>query len=104
MMSPKLSLVLLVLDDVWNEDHNECYNLRTSLSSGVEGSKIIVTTRSEKIATIMGTTYIHHLEGLFEDNCWALFKQRTYGHNEDHHPNLSTNWQTNSERNVEVYL
>ncbi|KAL4604416.1 hypothetical protein ACB092_10G192200 [Castanea dentata] len=81
---------LLVLDDVWNEDHNEWDNLRTSLSSGVEGSKIIVTTRSEKVATIMGTTYIHHLEGLSEDNCWTLFKQRAFGHNEDHHPNLST--------------
>ena len=81
---------LLVLDDVWNEDQNEWDNLRTSLSSGVEGSKIIVTTRSEKVATIMGTTYTHHLEGLSEDNCWALFKQRAFGHNEDHHPNLST--------------
>ena len=81
---------LLVLDDVWNEDRNEWENLRTSLSSGVEGSKIIVTTRSEKVATVMDTTYIHHLEGLSEDNCWALFKQRAFGHNEDHHPNLST--------------
>ena len=80
---------LLVLDDVWNEDHNEWDNLRTSLRSGVEGSKIIATTRSEKVASIMGTTYIHHLKGLSDDNCWALFKQRAFGYNEDHHPNLS---------------
>ena len=80
---------LLVLDDVWNEDHNEWDNLRTSLRSGVEGSKIIATTRSEKVASIMGTTYIHHLKGLSDDNCWALFKQRAFGYNEDHHPDLS---------------
>ncbi|GMY17489.1 putative disease resistance protein RGA3 isoform X1 [Fagus crenata] len=79
---------LLVLDDVWNEDHNEWDNLRISLRSGMEGSKIIVTTRSEKVASIMGTTYIHQLKGLSGDNCWALFKQRAFGHNEDHHPNL----------------
>ncbi|KAM4075383.1 hypothetical protein ACB094_10G165800 [Castanea mollissima] len=80
---------LLVLDDAWNEDHNEWDNLRTSLRSGMEGSKIIVTTRSEKVASKIGTTYIHHLKGLSDGNCWALFKQRAFGYNEDHHPNLS---------------
>ncbi len=79
---------LLVMDDVWNEDHNEWDNLRTSLRGGGEGSKIVVTTRSEKVASIMGTTYIHHLNGLSDDYCWALFKQRAFGYNEDHHPNL----------------
>ncbi|XVF36518.1 hypothetical protein REPUB_Repub19eG0064900 [Reevesia pubescens] len=75
---------LLVLDDVWNEDDSEWEKLRMSLRSGVEGSRIIVTTRSKKVALMMGSTYIHQLEGLTDKDCWALFKQRAFGNNEDH--------------------
>ncbi|MED6112318.1 hypothetical protein PIB30_060635 [Stylosanthes scabra] len=40
---------LLVLDDVWNEDHLKWRwsNLRTQLMCGGQGSKILVTTRSK---------------------------------------------------------
>ncbi|KAL5844587.1 hypothetical protein ACOSQ4_010545 [Xanthoceras sorbifolium] len=79
---------LLVLDDVWNEDDNEWDRLRAVLRSGGEGSRIIVTTRSKKVASIMGSTYIHHLEGLSDENCWDLFKQRAFCHNEEEHTNL----------------
>ncbi|XVE60655.1 hypothetical protein DITRI_Ditri05aG0145700 [Diplodiscus trichospermus] len=79
---------LLVLDDVWNEDDSEWEKLRMSLRSGVEGSRIIVTTRSKKVALIMGSTYTHELEGLSDDDCWALFKQRAFGNNEKEHQNL----------------
>ncbi|KDP41536.1 hypothetical protein JCGZ_15943 [Jatropha curcas] len=79
---------LLFLDDVWNEDVNEWDKLRTSLIGGVEGSVIIVTTRSEKVASIMGSAYIHYLEGLSDDCCWGLFKKRAFGQDEDKHRNL----------------
>lgn len=79
---------LLVLDDVWNEDQSEWETLRTLLKSSVEGSAIIVTTRSEKVASIMGTSYIYHLEGLSEESCWSLFKQRAFDHNEEDPSNL----------------
>ncbi|XP_050224226.1 putative disease resistance protein RGA3 [Mercurialis annua] len=79
---------LLVLDDVWNEDDSNWDKLRTSLLGGLQGSTIIVTTRSEKVASIMGTTYIHSLGGLFDDECWSLFKKQAFGHDEDKHRNL----------------
>ncbi|XVF36521.1 hypothetical protein REPUB_Repub19eG0065100 [Reevesia pubescens] len=79
---------LLVLDDVWNEDDSEWEKLRMSLRSGVEGSRMIVTTRSKKVALIMESAYTHQLEGLSDDDCWDLFKQRAFGCNENEHRNL----------------
>ncbi|KAL5705526.1 hypothetical protein ACHQM5_023821 [Ranunculus cassubicifolius] len=74
---------LLVLDDVWNEDQDEWEELNCLLRGGAMGSKIIVTTRSKKVATIMGTTATYDLQALSEDDCWGLFKQRAFGHGEE---------------------
>ncbi|MBA0777173.1 hypothetical protein Gotri_005227 [Gossypium trilobum] len=79
---------LLVLDDVWNEDDVEWEKLRMSLRNGVEGSRIVVTTRSKKVALIMESVYTHQLEGLSDDDCWGLFKQRAFGSNGKEHHNL----------------
>ncbi|KAJ8646475.1 hypothetical protein MRB53_008223 [Persea americana] len=79
---------LLVLDDMWNEDPEEWNRLKHYLS-GARGSKIIVTTRSEKVALIMGTLPPHQLARLSEDDCWSLFKKRAFvPEEEDRHPNL----------------
>eukprot|EP00268_Persea_americana_P054698 TRINITY_DN6291_c0_g1_i4.p1 TRINITY_DN6291_c0_g1~~TRINITY_DN6291_c0_g1_i4.p1 ORF type:complete len:1137 (+),score=191.79 TRINITY_DN6291_c0_g1_i4:1029-4439(+) len=81
---------LLVLDDMWNEDPLEWERLKGYLR-GAQGSKIIVTTRSEKVALIMGTLPPHQLARLSEDDCWSLFKKRAFGSGEeDRHPNLIT--------------
>ncbi|KAJ4962940.1 hypothetical protein NE237_022879 [Protea cynaroides] len=70
---------LLVLDDVWNEDQDKWDKLKYSLTSGIQGCSIIATTRTEKVGSIMGTFPAHHLKGLSEEDCWALFKQRAFG-------------------------
>ncbi|XP_034892149.1 putative disease resistance protein RGA1 [Populus alba] len=44
---------LLLLDDVWNEDAEKWLLLKPFLSKGAGGSKIIVTTRSQRVAEIM---------------------------------------------------
>ncbi|KAJ4964941.1 hypothetical protein NE237_016790 [Protea cynaroides] len=69
---------LLVLDDVWNEDHEKWHNLKASLIIGAKGSKIVVTTRSSKVAGIMGTVPTIILTGLSENESWSLFKIRTF--------------------------
>ncbi|KAM6543163.1 hypothetical protein CsatB_007610 [Cannabis sativa] len=79
---------LLVLDDVWSEDQNEYDDLLKMLRCGGEGSSVLVTSRSEKVASIMGTTCIYPLKGLSEESCWDLFKQRAFGSNEEHRSNL----------------
>nr|GMD84499.1 putative disease resistance protein RGA1 [Ipomoea batatas] len=64
---------LLVLDDVWNEDQHKWKNLRELLMSGCEGSRVIVTTRSIKVAKITGTTTPYNLSGLSDHDCFDLF-------------------------------
>jgi len=45
----------------------------------MQGIKVIITTRSERVASIMGTVPPHGLRALSEDHCWNLFKQRAFG-------------------------
>ncbi|XP_058079874.1 putative disease resistance protein RGA3 [Magnolia sinica] len=57
-------LFLIVLDDVWNDDSD---------------SKILVTTRSEKVAnTCKPSAYMHELKGLSYDDSWLLFRTRAF--------------------------
>jgi hypothetical protein len=46
---------LLVLDDYWSENWQDWDKLKRSFVSGARGSKIIVTTRSRKVAHFLGT-------------------------------------------------
>ncbi|XP_034208089.1 putative disease resistance protein RGA3 [Prunus dulcis] len=65
---------LLVLDDVWNQDYLKWEQLKLPLQNGAAGSRILVTTRKEEVARMVGAfTDMVNLEVLSEDNCWALF-------------------------------
>ncbi|KAL2936601.1 putative disease resistance protein RGA1 [Bienertia sinuspersici] len=75
---------LLVLDDVWNESHDEWLMLKPFLISDVSGSKIIVTTRSKNVATSIGEdSVIYELEGLSKEDSWSLFKRIAFGQRKD---------------------
>uniref|UniRef100_F6H948 Disease resistance RPP13-like protein 1 n=1 Tax=Vitis vinifera TaxID=29760 RepID=F6H948_VITVI len=60
---------LLVLDDVWNEDYNDWDSLQTPFNVGLYGSKIIVTTRINKVAAVMHSVHTHHLAKLSSEDC-----------------------------------
>ncbi|KAL7262427.1 hypothetical protein ACSBR1_000743 [Camellia fascicularis] len=80
---------LLVLDDVWTDDQDEWEKLRYPLRNGADGSKIIITTRSKRVSSIMKTMHPYTLEALSEDACWTLFKQRAFEPGEERgYPNL----------------
>ncbi|KAL9349271.1 hypothetical protein Peur_056526 [Populus x canadensis] len=70
---------LLVLDDVWEENYAEWDTLLTPLKSGAQGSKILVTTRNERVASVMSTVQTRHLKELTEDSCWSLFARHAFG-------------------------
>ncbi|XP_017629251.2 putative disease resistance protein RGA1 [Gossypium arboreum] len=66
---------LLVLDDIWNEDWEEWVSLEELLIDGAKGSRIIVTTRSFKVAKITSKCQPHVLKGLSGDDAWSLFRE-----------------------------
>ncbi|KAL7139563.1 hypothetical protein ABFS83_09G061100 [Erythranthe nasuta] len=53
---------LLVLDDVWTEDDTKWEPLKNTLKHGGAGSKILVTTRNQRVVVMMGQ--------LSHDECW----------------------------------
>jgi hypothetical protein len=78
---------LILLDDVWNEDAQKWLLLKPLLSKGADGSKIIVTTRSQRVAEIMGTVTAYNLSLLGHEDCLLLFYKCAFKEGKMH-PNL----------------
>ncbi|XP_017983153.1 PREDICTED: putative disease resistance RPP13-like protein 1 [Theobroma cacao] len=83
---------LLVLDDVWNENYVHWEALKRPLTHGAQGSKIIVTTRNESVASIMRTVPTYHLKQLADEQCWLLFANHAFDNinSSSQVPNLET--------------
>ncbi|KAG8651278.1 putative disease resistance RPP13-like protein 1 isoform X2 [Manihot esculenta] len=64
---------LLVLDDVWNDKYTDWEILQRPFKHGAQGSKIVITTRIDGVASIMQTVPPLHLKGLTDNDCWSLF-------------------------------
>ncbi|XP_028110867.1 putative disease resistance protein RGA4 [Camellia sinensis] len=79
---------LIVFDDVWDEDQEKWDGLKYLLACGSKGASVIVTTRVDKVASIMGTISAPRLSFLSQENCWLLFRQRAFGRGNEEHPNL----------------
>ncbi|GKC15433.1 NB-ARC domains-containing protein [Tanacetum coccineum] len=82
-------LFLLVLDDVWSESSDDWESLVAPLSACAPGSKIIMTTRKEKLLRELGCGKLNHLQSLLPDDARCLFAQHALGEdNFDSHPRL----------------
>ncbi|PPR88141.1 hypothetical protein GOBAR_AA32549 [Gossypium barbadense] len=57
---------------MWRE---EWVSLKELLVGGAKGSRIIVTTRSFKVAKVTSKCQPHVLKGLSDDDAWSLFKE-----------------------------
>ncbi|AES75658.2 putative P-loop containing nucleoside triphosphate hydrolase, leucine-rich repeat domain, L [Medicago truncatula] len=81
---------LLVLDDVWNEDQEKWNQFKYFLQrgNGTKGASVLVTTRLDIVASIMGTYPAHHLLGLSDDAIWYLFKQKAFETNREERAEL----------------
>ncbi|XP_042954996.1 putative disease resistance protein RGA3 [Carya illinoinensis] len=84
---------LLVLDDVWNEEVRKWDELKKLLMIGAIGSRILVTTRSAKVARITQTIEPYSLQGLDTQKSWCLFKQVAFENGQE---------PVNSRKKVEV--
>lgn len=78
---------LIVLDDLWEEGRTKLEELMNMLQSGKKGSSIIITTRSEKIASTLSTIYSSYflsidpikLDGMSTEECWSIMKPHNLG-------------------------
>ncbi|XP_059310162.1 disease resistance protein RGA2-like [Lycium ferocissimum] len=80
---------LLVLDDLWIDNEGQWNELKSLLAGG-HGNMILVTTRSESVASITGTVPPYNLGGILDDDCLALFLRKASGEGEEiqTNPNL----------------
>ncbi|XP_050275282.1 putative disease resistance protein RGA3 isoform X5 [Quercus robur] len=65
--------LFLVLDDVWTEDSTLWEPFRLALQNAAQGSRILVTTRNNRVAQVMGSAKMINLEELSDDDCWSIF-------------------------------
>nr|XP_023876102.1 putative disease resistance protein RGA3 [Quercus suber] len=65
----------LVFDDEWTEDSTLWEPFRLALQNGAPGSKILITTRKNIVAKMMGSTYMINLEVLSDKECWTVFSK-----------------------------
>ncbi|KAI8562425.1 hypothetical protein RHMOL_Rhmol03G0036600 [Rhododendron molle] len=82
---------LLFLDDVWNEDRVEWKKLEDLLITQAKGSRIVVTTRSKMVASIVRTSTVepYELRGLSNNKCLDIFVKWAFKEgDESKHPNL----------------
>ncbi|XP_022745578.1 putative disease resistance protein At3g14460 isoform X2 [Durio zibethinus] len=69
---------LFVLDDVWNENYEVWDDLRRPFTSGAQNSKIFVTTRSERVASIMKTVQTCPLGILSDGDCGKILAKHAF--------------------------
>ncbi|GKV51392.1 hypothetical protein SLEP1_g58054 [Rubroshorea leprosula] len=71
---------LLVLDDVWNEDRSkwDSFNSRLLKILKTSGNSILVTSRSDKVASIMEALPMqkHDMVKLSDHECWLIIEDR----------------------------
>ncbi|KAI3931696.1 hypothetical protein MKW92_037844 [Papaver armeniacum] len=79
----------LVLDDVWTEDPNNLNPLKHLLVLGAEGSRILVTTRNESVASRINSSK-HELKILSpEDSKLLLCRKAFHGNESKRNPVLN---------------
>ncbi|XP_062080087.1 putative disease resistance protein RGA3 [Humulus lupulus] len=66
---------LLVLDDVWTTDYSKWLLLEQVLKLGKIGSSVVVTTRNEKVAKMVGDTNKICVNKLTEEDCWLFLRE-----------------------------
>ncbi|MED6106118.1 hypothetical protein PIB30_002011 [Stylosanthes scabra] len=70
---------LVVLDDVWHDQRDTWEHLLKPFRYGNHGSKILLTTRSEKVASVIASTGLHYqLSSLSDEDCWLVFLKQAH--------------------------
>ncbi|TYI85234.1 hypothetical protein E1A91_D05G426000v1 [Gossypium mustelinum] len=67
--------LLLVLDDIWNESYSDWTILRAPFGAG---TKIIVTTRLQKVSSNVDSVKAFYLDKLLHHDCLSIFAQHAF--------------------------
>ncbi|KAF2319207.1 hypothetical protein GH714_013963 [Hevea brasiliensis] len=72
---------LLVLDDVWNNEYERWNELKTCLTriSRNNGNAVLVTTRTEEVASIVETSTHYRLGGHWKGDCQKMWRSSISG-------------------------
>ncbi|QHO33294.1 putative disease resistance RPP13-like protein 1 [Arachis hypogaea] len=74
---------LVVLDDVWHDRRDMWEDFLKPFRFGDNGSKILLTTRNENVASVFTASNLHYrLSLLLIEDCWSMFLK---------HSSISTN-------------
>ncbi|CAK8564609.1 unnamed protein product [Lathyrus sativus] len=74
------SKFLLVLDDVWDTKSVDWIYFMDIFNAVETDSRIIITTRDERVARSMQTfLFVHYLRPLGSEDCWYLFSRYAFG-------------------------
>ncbi|KAF7852006.1 hypothetical protein BT93_L1699 [Corymbia citriodora subsp. variegata] len=80
---------LFVMDDVWTMRREDWLELRDLLGGLSKGSKVIMTSRDQAIADIMGTVPSFNLANLSQEDSLTLFVKYAFHHGEEkNYPDL----------------
>ncbi|RXH93828.1 hypothetical protein DVH24_015895 [Malus domestica] len=80
---------LFVLDDLWNENYHDWNLQQVPFLYAAGGSKVVITTRSETVASIVRNVPTHYLEPLSDEDCWSLILKHALGDsNPTEHSNI----------------
>ncbi|GAB4839545.1 hypothetical protein Ancab_029071 [Ancistrocladus abbreviatus] len=69
---------LIVLDDMWSKSYALWDRLSIPFKYGAHGSRIIVTTRDQDVASVMDAASIFRLKQLSDDDGWSLFSSYAF--------------------------
>ncbi|CAK8564616.1 unnamed protein product [Lathyrus sativus] len=74
------SKFLLVLDDVWDTKSVDWIYFMDIFNAVETDSRIIITTRDERVARSMQTfLFVHYLRPLGSEDCWSLLSRCAFG-------------------------
>ena len=70
---------LLVLDDVWAETYHDWEFLLSPFKGAAKASRVIVTTRIQSVASMVGTESAYVMRELSNTDSWSLFTKFAFG-------------------------
>ncbi|KAJ4893614.1 Disease resistance protein (NBS-LRR class) family [Raphanus sativus] len=70
---------LLVLDDFWSESSTDWESFKVAFTDAEEGSKIVITTRSEIVSTAAQADKVYRVKLMTNEECWELISRSAFG-------------------------